>query len=214
MNDGYFFMIICWILLILIWTHWLDPFWQMKRNKVKTRQLVLLFLLLIISMQAFYIPLYSKISVNVGSVLVLGGLALYFLWRDESDYRWQFLSVILFLGIFYGVAYEVFVLDPILMVISPFYMLPAFLALFLLLSTTNLKLQCLMMVGGFVLGELIHKLFMLQHVERVFIGDAGFRDQLALGLIMVTSLNLLSRLCYRIFKQAVRLFTSQGEQEG
>lgn len=214
MNDGYFFMIICWILTILIWTQWLDPLWHKEQDVAKARRLVLLFLLLIISLQAIYVPFNSRISVNIGSVLLLGGLTIYFLWKDDSDYRWQFMSVILFLGVFYGVAYEVFVLDPILMVVSPFYMVPAFLALFLMLSTTFLKLQCLMMIGGFLLGEFIHKLFMLQHVERVFIGDAGFRDQLALGLIMVTSSTLLLRLCFRMFKQAVRILTSQGEQEG
>lgn len=213
MNDGYFFMIICWILVILVWTQWLDILWNKAQDIAKVRRIVLIFLLLIISLQAIYIPFTANISVNMGSVL-LGGLAFYFLWRDETEYRFQFLSVILFLGIFYGVAYEVFVLDPILMVVSPFYMLPAFLTLFLLLSTTVIKLQYLIMIGGFLLGEFVHKLFMLQHVERVFIGDAGYRDQLVLGLIMVTTLNLVFRICYRMFKQAVRFLTSHGEQEG
>lgn len=214
MNDGYFFMIICWILVILVWTQWLDSLWKKAQDITTVRRMVLMFLLLIITFQALYIPFTSNISVNIGSVLLLGGLTLYFLWRDENVYRWQFLSVILFLGVFYGVAYEVFVLDPILMVVTPFYMLPAFLTLFLLLSTTVIKLQYLMMIGGFLLGEFIHKLFMLQHVERVFIGDAGFRDQLALGLIMVTTSTLIFRFCYRMFKQAVRLLSSHGEQEG
>jgi hypothetical protein len=214
LNDGYFFLIICWILALLVATQWLDFLWKEANDPVKRRRRVFMFLLMIITLQGMYLPVSARISINLGAVILIGCIFLYFFWQDQSGFRLQMTSVVLFLGVFYAVAYEVFMLDPILMVIPSIYMMPSFMALFILLTTQNLKLQWMMIVGGFILGESIHKFFTLKHLDTVFVGDAAFRDQLVMGLLIITALTLIFRLFYKAYQQAIRIFSSQRKQEG
>jgi hypothetical protein len=214
LNDGYLFLITSWVIALLVVTHWLDSFWKEAKDLAKIRRRVFVLILMIITLQGIYLPISARISLNLGAIILMGSIFLYFYWRDTSGFRLQMTSVVLFLGIFYAVAYEVFTLDPILMVLPIMYMLPAFMALFILLTTHNLKLQWMMMLGGFISGEVIHKMFTLKHVEMIFVGDAAFRDQLVMGLLIVTLCALFIRVIYKTYQQAIRIIFSQRKQEG
>lgn len=214
MNDGYLFLIVSWVIALLVVTHWLDYLWKEAKEPAKIRRRVFVLILMIITFQGIYLPISAIISLNIGAIILIGSIFLYFYWRDPSGFRLQMTSVVLFLGIFYAVAYEVFTLDPILMVLPAVYMLPSFMALFILLTTHDLKLQWMMMTGGFISGEVIHKMFTLKHVEMIFVGDAAFRDQLVMGLMIVTACALIIRLLYKAYRQAIRIISSQRKQEG
>jgi hypothetical protein len=214
LNDGYHFLITSWVIALLVVTHWLDYFWKEAKDSAKIRRNVFVLILMIITFQGIYLPISARISLNIGAIILMGSIFLYFYWRDQSGFRLQMTSVVLFLGIFYAVAYEVFTLDPILMVLPAVYLLPSFMALFILLTTHDLKLQWMMMIGGFISGEVIHKMFTLKHVELIFIGDAAFRDQLVMGLLIVTACALIIRVLYKMYQQVIRIITSQRKQEG
>jgi hypothetical protein len=214
MNHGYFFIIMCWLLLILILTQWLDPFLKGFNPSAKIKRNVVLFLLALVILQGINVPISPQISVNLGSIGLLGSIFLYFFWQDQTGLRLHMLCVILFLGVFYAVLYELFLIDPILMVISPFYLLPAFLVLFLLFTTRDLKLQIIMLLGGLLLGELMHKVFLLKHVPHVWLGDAEFRDQMMLGFILATFISVQLKVIQRIYQQAIRYLTTFRKQEG
>jgi|GEM_PF-3671602 len=214
MNHGYFFLIACWILLILVYFHWLDFMWKDKQSPSLWRRWCGIGISVLIISQVLYLPISPSISVNVGSALLLSGLVLYQLWVMDSSVRLQMLSVILFLGIFIAVSYEIFYLDPILMVAEPFYLLPSFLVLFLLLTTGSLKQQWLMMLGGFILGEILHKCFMLPYVSKVYIGDAEFRDMLMMGLIMMTISTFTLKGLTKAYKESLKRLIFFKKQEG
>lgn len=217
MNNGFIFLIVCWLLFMLTLTQWLDFLWKGSKDLPSQRKKMMVLLLLLISLQGFYIPLFPNASLNAGVNLVLLGLFLYHYWKDQAVYRLQVLAVVLFLAIFYAVAYELFVLDPILMVVSPLWMLPAFLSLFIAFTTKDLALQWLMMTGGLVVGEMIHKAFLLSRVHYVYIGDAAFRDQFVIGLLFMTALHFLISLCIKgaqFMLRTFRLKQPDGKQEG
>jgi hypothetical protein len=211
MNDGYLFLIGCWLLLILIFTQWFDFLWEKDRVQ-RSRRWALFALLLLIAGQGIYIPVSDQVSLNLSMYGVMAFLFLIFFWK--SDYRPQTLSVVLFIAVFYAVAFEVFYLDPILMILSPTFLLPAFFALFLLLTTSALKHQWLMLTGGTLIGEGLHKFFLLEHVTHVYLGDAAFRDLLLIGFIFTTGLQLLVHMTWRAFRTVVRLRQSEGNQGG
>jgi hypothetical protein len=214
LNDGYLFLITSWVFALLVVTHWLDFFWKEAKDLAKIRRRVFVLILMIITLQGIYLPISARISLNIGAIILMGSIFLYFYWRDSSGFRLQMTSVVVFLGIFYAVAYEVFTLDPILMILPVLYMLPAFMAIFILLTSHDLKLQWMMMIGGFISGEVIHKMFTLKHVEMIFVGDAAFRDQLVVGLLILTACALIIRVIYKVYQQAIRIIFSQRKQEG
>lgn len=213
MNEGYIFLISCWLILILVSTQWLDGIWTKKHSPQKIRRWVLFFLFSIIITQSIYLPLTTSIAVNIGSVLLVTIVYGYYLIKDDSGFKLQMLAVILFLAIFYAVTYEMFYIDPILMIIPPVLMLPTFFSLFILLTTTSIKHQWFMMIGGLVLGETLHKIFMLKHVDMVLIGDAPYRNQLMVGLLSVTGATLVIRYVIKGFQFAIRLIVTR-KQEG
>jgi asparagine N-glycosylation enzyme membrane subunit Stt3 len=214
MNNGYFFLIVCWIVTILVISQWLDFLWRETKDVVQTRRYVLLFLAILLLFQGIYIPLSSKLNVNLGSIFVVGIVFLYYLWRGQSEQRLQMISVIIFLGVFYAVAYEVFFLDPILMIIPPLYLLPSFFVLFLLLTTIDLRQQWIMLVGGFIVGECFHKWFLYKYVDQVYLGDAEFRDQFMMGFVLITVTTLSWNMIHKLSQQAIRILSTIRKQEG
>lgn len=214
MNEGYLFIIVSWIAVILITTHWLDPILGEQESLVPARRRAVMVVLLLLIFQGMYIPLTERVFINVGAILLLGVIFLYHFWKHPTEYSIQIISVILFLGVFYAVAYEIFFLDPILMVISPEYMLPAMLTLFVIFSVYELRLQLLVIVGGYLLGECMHKLFIFKQVQQVYIGDALFRDQLMMAVVMLFISNMAMSLFFKMYAYAKRLFTSLDKQEG
>lgn len=211
MNDGYLFLIGCWLTLILVMTHWFDFLW-FKDQVEYGRRKALIFLLLLIACQGIYVPLTDQLSLNVSMYGVLALFFLVFFWKN--DYRLQILSVVLFLAVFYAVAYEVLYLDPILMIVSPTFLLPAFFAFFLLLTTPDLKHQWLMLAGGALIGEGLHKFMLMKHITHVYIGDATFRDFLLVSFVFVTGLQLLVQLIWRALRSVMRLRSPESNREG
>lgn len=214
MNHGYFFLIMCWMILILVHFQWMDFLWKNKDKVQLTRRWVVLIIILLIITQGVYLPLSADISINIGVILFTGSLVAYFLWRDSTGLRLQMLSVILFLGIFYAVSYEVFFIDPILMIVNPFYLLPAFFVLFLMLTTGDLKLQWLMIAGGFILGETIHKFFIYKYVTQIYIGDAEFRDQMMMGIVMMSTVSLGFKALMKLSADTLKRVFFFRRQEG
>ena len=214
MNPGYFFIIMCWILIILILTEWLDFLWPDAVDQEKARRKAVIFLIMLVILQGFSIPIHSRINLNLGSIVLITVVGLYNFIKDQSGLRLQMLSVILFLGIFYGVAYEMLIMDPILMVLSPLYILPAFLVIFLLLTTNQIELQWLMLAAGFILGEIVHKIFLYKHVEQIFIGDALFRDHLMMGFLMLTVATYVLSYMKKLILYSIRVLASYRKQEG
>lgn len=217
MNNGYLFLIICWMLIMLTLTQWLDFLWMRAGHTLEQqRKKALVLILLVISLQGFYIPLSPYAAINVAIILV-GGFFVYFLWKDQAGYRLQILAVILFLAFFYAVAYELFVLDPIIMIIPPLWLLPAFLSIFVAFTTKELGAQWLMITGGLIFGEAMHKAFLLSRVHFVYVWDAAFRDQFIVSLVLMTLLHYLIILGHKMGQFMLRPFRIKqpdGKQEG
>lgn len=213
MNSGYIFFIGLWIIIILLYTHWLDFLW---RDKVEgKRRLTILFFLLVAIFQGVYLPITPQVALNATMFIILTLGFVYYYWRYSGGYKLQILAVILFLGLFYAVAYEVFLIDPILMILSPSLLLPLFFTLFLVLTTLNLPHQWIMLFGGGLLGELIHKVFLLERVDFVYIGDAAFRDQLIIAFLMLTATNIVIQVVLKLVRLLLKnRKMSPGRQEG
>ncbi|GGK18885.1 hypothetical protein GCM10010965_09840 [Caldalkalibacillus thermarum] len=214
MNDGYIFMIGIWILFILAVTRWLDFFWAHHPHKALIRKGVIIVLAMKLLTQEWYLPLGSQYAINVSSIFIPALICGFFLWRDRSGFLRQMMAVILFLGVFYAVSHQLFLWDPVLMVMPTMYMFPVFFTLFLLLATLHLPQQWLMMTSGMILGEIVHKWFLLRYVDYVVVGDAAFRDQLVIGLCLVTAVTLTARLGIKVYQYLYHKFHSQWKEEG
>ncbi len=214
MNDGYLFIIIGWMVFILMVTHWLDFIWEDERALGGQRRRACLFLLLVMIGQAFYVPLSSEMMINIGSMVCIPLLFLYRIWTDPSPFRLQMIAVVIFLGVFYALSYELFAMDPILMIISPIYLVPLAFTLFLTLTTQSVQQQWLMMTGGFVLGEWLHKSLQSAYADVIYIGDALFRDQLAIGFVFVTASAYTTAYILKLSRYMLKLLRPQSKQEG
>ncbi|MDQ0337760.1 hypothetical protein J2S00_000530 [Caldalkalibacillus uzonensis] len=215
MNDGYFYMIVIWILLILAATRWLDFLWAAHPWKSVIHKGVIILLVAQLVTQGWYVslPSASQYAMNV-NILMTALICGYRLWRDKSGFMMQMVAVILFLGVLYAVSHQLFLWDPVLMVLPPFYLFPVFFSLLLLLTTLHLPHLWLMMASGMILGELLHKLFLLQYVDYAQVGDAAFRDQLAMGLCLVTGVAFSVRYGIKGYRYLHKLILSQWKEEG
>jgi hypothetical protein len=211
MNQGYLFLIIMWLLVILVFTHWADFLWKDHHNVKRVRRHMLLLLLSVIMLKSVYIPISimdRQLLFNLGSLLIPGLVALYLMLRDKAGFRLQMVTVVTFLGLFYGVIYELLFMDPILMIIPLLYMIPAFIVLFIVLSTNQLHLQLYMLFAGFALGEVVHKLFLLKHHQSLYFGDALYRDKLMMGLVMTLALWFIIRLLSVCYDKCAQILAS------
>ncbi|WP_343834654.1 hypothetical protein, partial [Bacillus horti] len=166
---------------------------------------------LLLASQPFYLSVTPKLSIHIGMYVIAGGMFLYYFYKDPLAFRLQIVAVILFLAVFYAVAYEMFLLDPILMLVPPVLLIPAFMSVFVVLTTTNIKHQWLMLTGGFLLGELGHKTFLLRYVDYVHLGDAIFRDQYIVALFLTTMLYGLILICLKGIRMAFRSVVRVGK---
>lgn len=199
MNAGYLFIIFSWLLVLLIATDWLDPVFHKYTRNPQAKRIAVVLILLILIFQGIYVEVVDNIYLNAGAYLLLGSFIFFFSWKSAQHNSVQTISTILFLGIFYAVVFELFFLDPILMVVSPDYLLPCLLMLFTMITIYQLPLQLLVITGGFLLGETLHKLFMFKHLQAIYLGDALFRDQLAIGYILVMLTNGLLLFCKSMY---------------
>lgn len=199
MNEGYIFIISAWLTVVLLMTHWLDYYLSREENIRQSRRKITFIILVLLSLQGLYIPVGANILVNVGSCLFLTLLILIYYWKYASEFNLQFGSIVIFLGIFNAVAYELFYLDPILMILPPQFFLPILFTTFVVITLYHLPIQLLAIIGGSLLGEILHKLFIYKHVQPVYIGDALFRDQLAVAIMLVFCTNLLVHLTTKLY---------------
>lgn len=201
MNAGYLFIILSWLAVLLIATDWFDPLFAKYTRNSQSKRIAVILLLLILILQGMYVEVFNTIYLNIGAYILLSFLVFFYSRKFAQEYSLQMLSTITFLGIFYAVAYELFFLDPILMVVSPDYLLPCLLMLFTMITVYQLPIQLIVITGGFLLGETLHKLFMFKHLQTIYIGDALFRDQLAIGFFLVILTNGLLLLCTALYSK-------------
>jgi hypothetical protein len=150
MNDGYLFIIVCWIVILLIWSEWLDSMWRFYcgEHKAVKRKRALICVVLIAAGSFWHLPVTDEVQVNVGAFFVPFLLFVYHMWRKRDRYRLQMLCVVSFLAVLFAFAYKMFVLDPILMIIPAKYMVPILFALVITFTTHSLYRQHVMMLGA------------------------------------------------------------------
>ena len=191
MLEGYVYAIGLVLLLILTATHWLDGFLEERDQKKSRRVKLIFFFLSLLLTQGFYLPLLNGYYLNLSHLLFIFPLCLYHFWRLPASQMGQTAAVILFLAVFYVASQQMFLLDPILMILSPLILYPSLFALLTFLVTTDLSRQWLTISFGMMAGEMIYKALILQKSKVVWVGDASFRDQFFLALIAVTLLTVV-----------------------
>lgn len=157
--------------------------------------------------QTIYIPVSDHFYLNISTALLMVIPVYYFSKNSRSSFHIQMASVILFLGVFYAFSYQLFTLDPILMILPSHYLLACAFTLFINLTNQSLLQQMIMMLAGFSLGEWVHKCVVVLHMQPVYVGDGFFRDQLMVGfafLIMGYHLVSYSSKGIRILFKRIR----------
>lgn len=217
MNDGYLFLIGCWILMILISTHWLDFMWskinEKECAKVQSKRRLLLFIVMLLMVgQGLYVSIAENILINV-SVLLLTMVFFYLIIQHNSEYQLQMVAVIIFLTVLYSVSHQLFMIDPIVMIFSPQVMLAVSFTFFLLLATPCWKQQSIMMLGGFIFGEVMHKYYIYKYALGIYIGHEAFRDQLTIGFMSLATVHLTVAVAKRA-RHYLKYGRIQSKQEG
>lgn len=186
MTEGLIYTLGLVSLIILTATHWFDPFLVHKGSPRRYRLVLIIFFSLLLVTQGLYLPVIPGYAVNLSGIIIPVIVCLVRLWRFPPGQMWQMGAVILFLALFYAVSYQVLLMDPILMIISPRYLFPIVFTLMILLVTKEWPSIWFLMASGMIGGELLHQGFLLEHAVLVQVGDGAFRDQLLLGLVMVS----------------------------
>lgn len=186
MNEGYIFFVGLWLIMILFMTGWLDFLWGGSLTK-RHRTFIFLFLLVLFVTQNWAVTVGPDIQVYVSTGLFMLSYLVYFLYVDTSPYPIQAVCVALFLGILYAFAYQMFSTDPIMMILSPVYLVPIVFVILLLMTTHPLHYQWWMLAAGLWFGDVFHQFLLSRYVGEMIIASGHARDQLMIGITLLTT---------------------------